>query len=217
MYLAKKSRKMGGTVCVVSLAIFAHDAMSSEANTWMVGASIGGSGYDFNTDSCKDVMGNVGLSHSCTAESRDSSYKLNVGYQFSQNFAIEGSYVNLGKLEIHGTSSNPANPAMDGNVKSSGVSLDAIGSYAFGDRWAVFGKFGLFIANTTASAALTNAGRSVTSSSATSTYGLGGQLNVARNIGLRLEWERYTNIGDKQKTLTEDVDLTSLGIVYYFK
>jgi OOP family OmpA-OmpF porin len=46
--------------------------------------------------------------------------------------------------------------------------------------------------------------------------GLGGQYNLSKSVGLRVEWERYFKVGDQDTTGETDVDLISAGVVFKF-
>ena len=48
--------------------------------------------------------------------------------------------------------------------------------------------------------------------------GLGAQYNFTPSVGLRLEWERYFEVGGKDATSTgeADIDLITAGLVFKF-
>ena len=55
------------------------------------------------------------------------------------------------------------------------------------------------------------------------TYGIGGQFNFSRNLGLRLEWQRYSGLESPSTTgggVTvsgeSDIDVLSLGVLWKF-
>lgn len=48
------------------------------------------------------------------------------------------------------------------------------------------------------------------------TYGFGGQFNVSPQVGIRAEWQRYTNMGDNATIGESDVDVMSLGVIVRF-
>jgi OOP family OmpA-OmpF porin len=50
-----------------------------------------------------------------------------------------------------------------------------------------------------------------------STYGLGVQYNVNKDVGLRMEWERINNMGHETTTGKTDANLISIGVIYRFK
>jgi len=46
--------------------------------------------------------------------------------------------------------------------------------------------------------------------------GVGAAYNFNEQLGLHLAWERFNNLGDKDKTGESDVDLVSLGLKLNF-
>lgn len=217
MKTKNKFTVVGSSLLAVSSCLFAHSAMAVESNSWTIGANLGGSYYDADYSTCKNAMVNSGLSSSCTYGSPGLASKLSIGYQFTPQFALETSYLNFGRLEVRGRSSSPTNQTVDGFVKAEGFAFSAIVSLPINNSWSVLGKLGFIQASTTASPELTHIGSGVTVSTLTPTFGIGAQMNLTRNFGLRMEWDRYQNLGDKQKTFTENVDQTSFGVLYYFK
>ncbi|MBK9346647.1 MAG: hypothetical protein IPN06_09525 [Burkholderiales bacterium] len=104
---------------------------------------------------------------------------------------------------------------MDGYIKAEGFGFGVVGVIHL-MIVGLYSKNWLLTASTTASSALTNIGSSVTVSKVAPTFG-GGQMDISKNIGLRMEWDRITSLGDKQQTLTEGAVQTSIGLLYYFK
>lgn len=202
---------------VAAISILTQAAMAADGNGWIVGASIGSSNFEYDAGRCENAMPSAALSWGCTSKNSDFGYKLTAGYRFARAFSLEGAYVNFGKLEINGTSSIPSATEIHGETKASGFDLMAVGHYAFNDQLSIFGKLGFIVANATASEALTGVQRSVSESSATPAFGIGGEYNLTRNLSIRFEWERFKSIGDEQKTHTNDIDLPALGVMYTFK
>lgn len=212
-------RKQSGVVLagVFAISILTQAAMAADGNGWIVGASVGVSNFEYDVGRCENAMPSGALSWSCTSKNSDFGYKLTAGYRFAPAFSLEGAYLNFGKLEINGTSSIPSATEIHGETRASGFDLMAVGHYAVNDRLSVFGNLGFIVANATASEALTGVQRSVSESSATPAFGIGGAYNLTRYLSIRFEWERFKSIGDEQKTHTNDIDLPSLGVMYTFK
>jgi OOP family OmpA-OmpF porin len=49
------------------------------------------------------------------------------------------------------------------------------------------------------------------------TYGIGGQYDIGRNLGVRLEWQRYTDFGGGGFGAQGDQDILSLNAIYRFR
>jgi OOP family OmpA-OmpF porin len=130
------------------------------------------------------------------SKSSDTAYGVVLGYQYNQNFAFEGEYVDLGRFTT----------ATTVNGKSNVWGLSAVGILPLQDRFSVYGKLGIARSDTTTSAA-TGTKRTA------ATYGLGGQFNATPMIGLRLSWERY---GVGMTGQNANNDLYSLAAVFKF-
>jgi len=48
------------------------------------------------------------------------------------------------------------------------------------------------------------------------TWGLGAKYNLSSNVALRLEWQRYYDVGDSSITGKSNIEVWSLGIVLKF-
>ena len=47
-------------------------------------------------------------------------------------------------------------------------------------------------------------------------YGLGGEFSFSGRFGVRLEWNRYAEVGSEDLTGDTDIELISLGLRYNF-
>lgn len=150
----------------------------------------GGSGY------AGIKVGSTHVGFNALSKSSDTAYGALLGYQYNQNFAIEGEYTDLGRFTTAA--------AVTG--KSSVWGLSAMGILPFENRFSAFGKLGVARSDTSTSAA-TGTKRTA------ATYGLGGQYDATPMIGLRLSWERY-GVGMTGQNANDD--LYSLAAVFKF-
>lgn len=141
-------------------------------------------------------------------DSKDNAWKIFGGFRYNEMFAVEASYADLGRHHLT-TSFIGGDPAALGSVamerKISGFGVDAVFTAPLGDRFAIFGRVGAFRSRLEADAVLggnvafTNAPgdrqRSVTQNETVLKYGLGADWWFTRNAALRLEWERYHDVG----------------------
>jgi OOP family OmpA-OmpF porin len=49
------------------------------------------------------------------------------------------------------------------------------------------------------------------------TYGIGAGFDFTKRLGVRLDWDRYSKLGDSNTTGESDVDMISLGVVFKFQ
>lgn len=137
-------------------------------------------------------------------DTKDTSFRFFGGYQFTPNIAAELGYTDLGKVkaDVPGLGS--------GEVKGTAWDLSGVFSWPI-QQFGVFGRLGvarveakpggIFVGDSTSKTGLT--------------WGLGGSYDINRNVGLRLEFQRFrvdSGGGD-----TNDVDNLSIGVLYRFK
>lgn len=188
---------------------------------WYLGANLGGTKYDASAADLDSSWRSLGFTASSSVDDTDTGYKLFGGYQFNNNFALEGGYVDLGKMTFSSTISvAPAGyttGAISGDVKTkNGLFLDAVGILPVGNNFSVFGRLGMYSIETELSAS--GPAGSITKNDTESDFhwGIGAGYDFTQNLGARLEWERFNKVGNADKTGEGDVDLWSAGIVYKF-
>ncbi len=116
------------------------------------------------------------------------------GYSFNQYIAAEVGYTDLGK-------------AANDQIKFNAIHVTAVGSYPISQQFSLFGKLGMASTKEEAS------GLSETRSELT--YGLGGQFNFDRSVGLRLGYDRYS-FGNGTIFAKGDADLYSVSALFKF-
>jgi opacity protein-like surface antigen len=139
------------------------------------------------------------------------AWKVFAGYRFNDMVAVEVNYADLGS---HSTFTTMVAP--DGfNTASirvtrqiAGYGADLLLSAPIGGYFSIFGRVGAFRSKLEADALLdglinfTNGNpadraRSTTVKETVLRYGAGGDWWLRPNVALRLEWERYNNVGKK--------------------
>ena len=147
-----------------------------------------------------------------------------VGYRFNSYFGFELAFADIGKLDYSATMTltggglpSPSPGSISGEVSSKGPILSVLGSVPLRKRWEVFGRVGLFYADTTIGVSATILGVGSSSSiSAHSTdwaLGVGGAFNPSRRFSIRLEYEKLKDVGDPDRTGEGDVDVIGLGLL----
>ena len=168
-------------------------------------------------------------------DSKGNAWKVFGGFRFNPNFAVEINYADLGRHHLT-TNFVGGDPALPGSFsmtrKISGFGADLVVSAPFAERFAIFGKVGAFRSRLEADASLggsvvfTNAPgdrqRSVTQNETVAKFGVGADWWFRPNAALRLEWERYQNIGKafaiggSGTTGEADTDTVTLGVMMRF-
>lgn len=180
--------------------------------------SVGQSSMDIDKGTVDNALTSAGATGvSSSIDKTDTAYKIQLGYRFNQNFAVEGGYVDLGKGKYSaGFTGGNANA----NVKASGVNIAALGILPLNESFSVFGKLGFINAKVEQTVSATGPGGSASDSvNATkwkTNWGIGATYNVNKQLGIRFEYEQFSKLGDSNKTGESDVNLLSAGVVYKF-
>jgi OmpA-OmpF porin, OOP family len=192
-----------GVVAALAIAAAATAAPAAAQET---GIYLGGQvGYSQYQDVCQNLA--VPCKDDTTA------WRAFAGYQFHRNWAAEFGYGLLGKAEGNGLFGGGT-----GSFKqeSKGWDVSILGSFEIVSRLTAFGRLGAYSARTTLDQEISSP--PTTSNDADSqsgvTYGAGIAYNLS-HIGVRLEWQRYDNIG--MNTFGhDDLDVFSLGLLIRF-
>jgi OmpA-OmpF porin, OOP family len=163
-----------------------------------------------------------GITAQSTVNSKDKSYKFYAGYQFTPYFALEGGYVNLGKVNAAGTFTFPFPPGgtFTDTIQANGWNVDAVGTLPVIENLSLYGRLGWVRAKVTANiVAQTGFGAMSFPSQARSTgthYGIGGQYKLNQNWAVRAEYERFNKIGNPLTTGQGDIHLYGMSAQYRF-
>jgi OOP family OmpA-OmpF porin len=149
-----------------------------------------------------------------------------VGYRFNRWLGTEVGYVNLGevKYDFNGIFSSPDGDLpyiMGYRFSSAGPSAAVVGFVPAGERFEFNGKAGIYVADTRETIHLydvefgENALHSRSDASQTELFaGIGGTWNVNQSFALRVEYQRFFDVGDDKKTFEQDIDVFSVGVLF---
>ncbi len=169
------------TAIIICLGVIAIPVASAAQSPWYVGAGTGSTDVDES------------------AWDDDSGTKFYGGYQFTDRYALEGGYTDLGSFDIN--TPFPGTPA-GGDIEVDGIQVAGVASFSLPNSFSIFGKAGVYMWDFEASipgfGSFDDDGTDIM-------YGFG--LNYAvGNWGIRSEWERFD--GD------DGVDMLSVGVIY---
>jgi OOP family OmpA-OmpF porin len=202
-----KKALVGGLLAVTALALSSAALAQRRDTGFYIGGSFGQSEFDVDcegTTSCDDS---------------DTAWKIFGGYQINRNFAVEVGYGSLGETKA----STPPFfvgptliPAADIKIEVNAWEVVGVGSLPVADRFSLFGKVGLYGADTDIEVSFAGFG-TVTESedNVDLTFGIGARYDFTRNFGVRAEWQRYSDVkvGDFGDM---NVDVLSVGILFRF-
>jgi OOP family OmpA-OmpF porin len=201
---------------LLTLALLATPWARADENTsWYMGASAGPTQARIDDARILQNLGAIGLGNASISDSnRDNGYKVFGGYQFNRNFALEGSYFDLGKFGFTATTT-PAG-TLSGDIRLRGFGLDAVLSAPLTEKLRVFAKVGVNYAeardNFSSTGAVTVLDPNPSKSELNPKIGIGVQYALTEALSVRAELERY-HVNDAVGG-RGDVDHLSIGLVY---
>jgi len=211
-------------------ACVVHCAAAQEApHPFYLVGSVGQSRYSISKGDLDatlfEVFAEEGLPvvpNGSTLDKTDTSWSPTVGYRFSPSFALEASYLDLGKAQYRADGGVDFGAGfvatkIRAKIESHGPILAALGILPFNDRWEGYVRAGVFFADTRIKVTISSFGagtsQEVSGSSQDFFAGLGLVYNATSNCSLRLDWQRLKNVGDKDKTGEGDIDNLTFGFV----
>jgi OmpA-OmpF porin, OOP family len=220
-----RSSAMGSALLVAALA---SASVAAADQGFYVGLDAGMSSFGVSQEELDDVafgaIEDAGFSVTTPGSDFDDSgtaYGLVVGYRISKNFAVEGSYVDLGQADYgaggsvtNGITTVPMFFSVD--ILSKGPALSVMGILPLNESWSLDARLGAFFGEFSADIAVTSAAISdsgtVSNSSASTLYGVGVDYAFTSHWSVRLDYRRFDNVGDSDVS----VDLASAGLRYAF-
>lgn len=192
------------TALAVTLTAGAVTTASAEEELYnWAGVSLGKTDFNYNT------------LNGITPGSIDNSgnaFKIYMGFPITKNIGLEVGYMDLGKGSISGATGDTSE-----THARQVYNFDLVGNYDINESFSLFGKAGIYRWGMHSDKVVSGTRSTFDDDGFELTYGLGLQYNPNREVGLRLEWERFNNLGFKGTTGETDADLISIGAVYKFK
>lgn len=214
---------------VLSAAALSPLAAHAADSNWYALISIGQSTFDADEGDFDSAINSVGLDvDSSKLDDNDTGYKIQAGYKFNENFALEGGYVDLGRFSYSGDAvpaGNITDLHLGADVKAYGFNIDAVGTLPLGAGFSVFAKAGLLLSYTEVTASVNASGVGGTANvdeddddwGAAPSAGVGVAFDFNDTLSVRLEYQRFFALktgGDDSDDL--DADLASIGLVARF-
>lgn len=154
---------------------------------------------------------NITCPAATTCDDKDIAWKIYGGLEVNEYMSMQVGYVDFGKAKYSGTAI--------GTRETNGMTFELVGTYVVNPSFTLIGKGGMNILGTRVdgNAALVATGHEADTDLEWS-LGLGAQYNFTPTMGLRMEWDRYFNVGSPDVTSTReaDIDLLSAGLVFKF-
>jgi OmpA-OmpF porin, OOP family len=222
-------------ILIASLAALAAIPASAQyVPHWYVGIGGGQSRTSDDIVSQRESSISNGVATGSTFDDNDGAWKVFGGWQVNEIFAVEAYYADLGKTHLVTNTLSTDNlvGTFDMTRKVDGFGVDAVANWRFLPQFSLLGRVGAFASRTKGDATVsgglifvndpTATSRSNTVNETVAHYGLGGQWDFQPNMSLRLEWERFQNVGKAFETGRSgvsgeaDTDLVALSVLMRF-
>lgn len=222
---------------IAALAATLSGAVHAAEPGFYVGGGVGQSDFadDLNNQVRRAYAGNTGFEVRSAAMSDDSdtAYKIFGGYRFLPWLGVELAWNDLGEATSHYVLHSlvpltDANAVIDGKYRTKGFSFTVFGELEFTENFSGIARFGAFNARVdyTETGVQANGDpwhfRAPDDTSTKTTAGLGLNWRFHPNWDLRLDYDRYYDIGSNF-SLTETgngrfdhVDVASVNLAYRF-
>jgi len=210
---------------LIAVALFVATLFTGAAYAqdkgFYLGVGAGGSKTRQPAD-CSTPPG-IGAS-SCSIGDTGTGWKLFGGYQLNPSLALELAYVDLGKFKttigLTGVLGGSIGD-LSATFHPTGYSADVVGTLPLGTGFGVLGRIGVFRwaldASSTGNVSLPGIAdpfhEEVTGYNID--FGVGAKWDFTRNLGARVEFQRFPKIGNND-TGKSDVDLLSASLLYRF-
>jgi len=202
---------------LTALAVIAGTFAQAQDAGWYAGANIGRTRAKIDDAGITNgLLGQGFASTSIDDNKRNTGFKVFAGYQFNRYFSIEGGYFNLGHFGY--TATTVPDGTLNGDIRIQGLNVDPVFTLPITRKFSAFARAGLTYAqskdafNGAGFVAVTNP--SPRKEAFDYKFGGGLQYDFTRQVGMRLEAERYRiddAVGNRG-----DIDMLSLGVVARF-
>ena len=189
-------------ISIVNSVAFAED---TSGGRWYVG---GGLGAATGLDLCSAFNpGFTTAPGSC--DKSEFAGKVYGGYKFNKYLGAEGALVYLGSADANGTF---LGVPVTSDVYAGGLELAGTGTVPITDQFGILAKLGVLFWGIHSEV---GTGFERDENGTSFATGLGLKYDITKNVGIRLEWERFWQVGNS--TIGEsDVDLFTIGGLYRF-
>lgn len=130
------------------------------------------------------------------------------GFMWNRNWGAEAGYRNLGKISDHADNTG----TLTANVKTRVGEVVGIGALPI-ERVSLYAKIGAYRAKSDLTSTYLTEGSSKNNGL---TYGVGARYDVFRHLALRVEWQRYNNVGGDAVGFRTDIETFSGGALLTF-
>lgn len=133
-----------------------------------------------------------------SCKDRDTTFSLGAGLQLNRYLGVEVDGRGFGHASLPG-----------GNVKGTAYELDGVGTLPLYKGFSLIGRVGVFHGELK--------GENIAERKNGATFGWGGQYDFSPQFALRLEWQRYSDLGGGDFGAKTNIDTLGLAAVFSFR
>jgi OOP family OmpA-OmpF porin len=163
------------------------------------------------------LLANGATSLSGSDSGSDTKWRLQGGYRFNPNVAVEAGYIDFGKARY---SASYTGGSAQGSLKAGGVDVAALVGLPLNDSFSVFAKAGMVAAKVdsrlTAGAPASLASGSDSTHVVRPLLGVGALYKLGDHVDLRADYDHVSGLGKSDRTGKMDANMVSLGVAYNF-
>lgn len=159
------------------------------------------------------------MMESSSLDDDDTAWGLHVGYRWNSYVAAEVGYVNFGTAEYRATPEG-VDADLSVRARSSGPTLSVLGMLPVGERFDLHARAGVYFADTRLRVRVEDYdndavfSEEVKPNSENPFVGLGAAWNISDSYSLRIEYQRFFDVGDKDEIGETDIDLLSFSVLF---
>lgn len=140
-------------------------------------------------------------------------WRVFAGRRFDRHFALGLGYVDFGEVEASGTSFG----GFSDRVKVEAIEILGLGIWPVAPAIALYGIAGYVHWEQDVTQTVTGVTERFDASGQSASLGVGAYWWITDSLGLQLEWRRYVEIGEVERTGRENRwDIGTLGVSYRF-
>lgn len=158
-------------------------------------------------------------------DTKDSAFGFFAGYRFNTHFAVEGGYIDLGRVSYRAKARGnitgvPTDATLNFDSETAGLNVSALGIWPLSYRWEVYGRAGAMFSSNDFSIYYVDVEQDPKTDQFSDNdvdfyAGIGTSFNFLEIYDVRLEYQHIIDAGDKN-TDEADADVISIGITVVF-
>ena len=202
-------------VLLLGLAAFAP----AQAGDLYAGVGFGNAKMvDNNT--CGAARSLLGSGYTCTStDNTNNGLKLVGGYQLMDVLGFELSYLNFGGTTANATSTSTSVTAKT-TFDVEGFAFAGVGTLPVTKDFGLIGRVGISRWKVQSEASIPGGGSALARDTkpgfTIDNVGVGFKYGISKTMDMRVEWERFKDVGNTLITGSSDIDLITLGLLFKF-